>query len=286
MQATKENVESISKLGLIAGGGDLPRSVLRACEKREIDVFVVAFEGQSAPETVEGVPHIWVRLGQTEIALRRLKDEGIADLILVGHIRRPSFCELKPDWKTIKFFMKDAFGASGDDALLQSLKTFLEAEGFSIHGAQSVIPDLLAPMGEITGYAPSKGQWTDIHRGVQVLEALGSLDVGQAVVVQQGYVLGIEAAEGTDALIRRCGGLKRKGDGPVLVKLCKASQDQDMDLPTIGEGTIHILEEHEFSGVAVHAGRSFVADIERVSEAAQLAGLFVIGIEPEAIKGV
>ncbi len=36
-----------------------------------------------------------------------------------------------------------------------------------------------------------------------VARALGALDIGQAVIVQQGVVLAVEAAEGTAALIAR-----------------------------------------------------------------------------------
>ena len=78
----------------------------------------------------------------------------------------------------------------------------------------------------------------DITRGVKVAFVLGQLDVGQAVIVQQGLVLGMEGIEGTDELIKRCGGYKRKGSGGVLVKLRKPQQDMRIDLPTIGVKTI------------------------------------------------
>ena len=53
----------------------------------------------------------------------------------------------------------------------------------------------------------------------------------QAVVVQGGRVLGIEAAEGTDALIDRCAELRGDDEArPVLVKLPKPGQERRVDL--------------------------------------------------------
>ena len=78
----------------------------------------------------------------------------------------------------------------------------------------------------------------DIQRGIAVARALGAVDVGQGCVVQQGIVLAVEAAEGTDAMLARCAGLARPGPGGVLVKLVKPGQDRRTDLPTIGPDTI------------------------------------------------
>ena len=51
----------------------------------------------------------------------------------------------------------------------------------------------------------------DIRRGLEVALALGRADAGQAAVVQQGVVLAIEAAEGTDRMVARAGGLQQPG---------------------------------------------------------------------------
>ena len=86
----------------------------------------------------------------------------------------------------------------------------------------------------MTGLAPDAAGERDIALGIEVALRLGELDVGQAVVVQQGLVLGVEAVEGTDALLARCAGLQRAGPGGVLVKVKKPAQERRADLPTIG----------------------------------------------------
>src|SRR3546814_14208629 len=66
---------------------------------------------------------------------------------------------------------------------------------------------------------------------------MGAADVGQATIIQDGLVLGVEALEGTDALLARCAALRRGGPGGVLVKLRKPGQERRADLPTSGVAT-------------------------------------------------
>ena len=97
-------------------------------------------------------------------------------------------------------------------------------------------------------------QWRISRSGARIARAMGSLDIGQAVVVQQGLVLGVEAIEGTDALIRRCAGLRREGPGGVLIKVEKPGQEQRADRPTIGPQTVALAAEAGLRGIAVEAG--------------------------------
>ena len=109
-------------------------------------------------------------------------------------------------------------------------------------------------------------------------KALGSVDVGQAVVVQQNTILGVEAIEGTDALIARCAGLGREGPGGVLVKVAKPGQEQRVDLPTIGVRTVEVAAEAGLRGIAVEAAATVVVGRQAVAKAADRAKLFVVGV--------
>ncbi len=108
--------------------------------------------------------------------------------------------------------------------------------------------------------------------------ALGAEDVGQAAVVQQGIVLGVEAAEGTDRLLERCAGLRRAGPGGVLVKIAKPQQDRRADLPTIGPVTVRRADEAGLSGIAVEAAATLILERAATLAAADEAGLFVVGV--------
>ena len=69
------------------------------------------------------------------------------------------------------------------------------------------------------------------------------MDVGQAIIIQQGDVLGIEAVEGTDNLIKRTKKFIKNGEKPTLIKLLKRKQDLRADLPTIGLNTIKLCKK-------------------------------------------
>ena len=280
MSATTENSLKLPEsLGIIAGGGSLPLQVYNACKDQGVAPFMIAFEGQTDPETIEGTQHMVSRLGAAGSVIKMLKSKNISDLVMIGSIRRPTFAELKPDLKTAEFYAKEGLNALGDDGLLKSLKRFLEKEGFTIHGAQKFLPNSLMPEGALARTKPNKTHQADIERGIEVLKMLGKLDIGQSVVVQQGFILGVEAAEGTDALIKRCGEYKRKGSAPVLIKLCKEGQDQDIDLPTFGAQTVQNLIDAGFAGMAAHTGQSFIVDADQVSVLADSHKIFIFGVQ-------
>ncbi|MCB9964550.1 MAG: UDP-2,3-diacylglucosamine diphosphatase LpxI [Rhodospirillales bacterium] len=273
--------DSYKTLGIIAGGGILPDRLLAACDKRGIQTFVIGFEGHTDRDIMAGRQHLWTRVGAVGQIIQTLKAHHIRDLIMIGSVSRPSLSELKPDWKTAAFLMKIGMRSLtlGDDGLLSAIRQELENEGFVLHSVQEFAEDLLAPAGAIGKYAPMKADKEDIDRGLEVAKALGALDVGQAVVIQEGLVLGVEAIEGTDALINRCGELKRGGRGPILVKLCKPQQDMSLDLPTIGPTTLDHAAFRGFRGIIFAAHKTLLIDPQRVAEHADSAKMFVYGIE-------
>ncbi len=275
-----------AKLGILAGGGPLPGYLVDACRSVGRDVFVIAFEGQADPDVIGDTPHAWVRLGAAGEALDRLHAENVEEIVMAGPVRRPGWLELRPDRRAAKFLGRGLLN-KGDDGLLGAIVRALEEEeGFRVVGADDVLGDLQAPAGAFGREAPDRDAKSDIAFGVKVLSTTGPLDIGQAVVVQQGIVVGLEAAEGTRRLIERCGDLQRQGRGGVLVKLPKPGQETRADMPSIGPDTIIAAARSGLVGVAVAAGRTLVLDREAVVREADARGLFVVGIDPsEFVQG-
>ena len=269
------------KLGIVAGGGTIPAMLIRHCQEQERDFFVLAIEGNADKNIInEDVPHQWIRIGQAGTGFKRFAEEKVQDVIMIGTIRRPSFFDLVPDLRTTAFFAKIGTKALGDDGILRALVKEIEAEGMQVKGVHEVMSDLLVKEGVLGKKKPDKQALADIKRGIEVATELGRLDVGQAVVVQQGLVLGVEGIEGTDELIRRCGDYRRKGVGGVLVKLRKPEQDMRIDLPTIGTRTIERAHETGLRGIAVHTGNGLIVDEKEVIRLADKYGIFVIGVTP------
>jgi UDP-2,3-diacylglucosamine hydrolase len=272
--------ETLPKLGVLAGQGPLPAQVVQAARDAGREVFVLAFEGETDPALVDGEEHAWVSLGRVGRAVGHLHAAGVREVCMIGPVRRPSLSTLKLDWRAVRM-MARLGAATGDDRLRKIIVEELESEGFRVVGADEVSGGLLAPEGPLTEVLPDDGARADIALGARVARALGQLDVGQAVVVQQGLVLGVEAVEGTDRLIERCGALRREGRGGVLVKLKKPAQERRADLPTIGPETATRAAAAGLAGIAVEAGQTLFVGRERLVERANAAGLFVVGIRAD-----
>ncbi len=269
------------KLGMIAGHGDLPIRLIEACRASGRELFVLAVKNQTEEALVTDIPHDWIRFGAAGKGLELLHQAGVEDVVFAGKFQRPSLAAMRPDARAAKFLAKAGRTAWGDDSLLSAMVKEFEEEGFHIIGPDDIVADLLAPSGPFGAIEPDKVALDDISRGFAVARAFGAADVGQAVVVQEGIVLGVEAAEGTDRLIARCKDLQREGPGGVLVKVKKPDQERRIDLPAIGLETVRAVSNAGLRGIAVEAGGSLVIDRERVTEVADAAGIFIVGVTVE-----
>jgi UDP-2,3-diacylglucosamine hydrolase len=267
-----------NRLGIIAGSGGLPRRIVESSRAIGREIFVLALEGAADPQALEGVPHAWCRLGAAAKGLALLRDNEVSELVLAGGVRRPSLAALRPDWRAAKLFARIGLRALGDDGLLSAVVDELEREGFRVVGADQLLLSGPAAEGALGKWRPDAQAVVDIEHGLRVARTLGLLDIGQAVVVQQGLVLGVEAIEGTDALLRRCAALRREGPGGVLVKVEKPGQERRVDRPTIGPCTVALAAEIGLRGIAVEAGATIVLDPGEVVAAADRLGLFVVGM--------
>jgi UDP-2,3-diacylglucosamine hydrolase len=266
------------KLGVLAGRGPLPAQVVAAARAQGTNIFVLAFEGETDPELVRDLPHRWVTLGAVGRAIDALRAAQVEDVVLIGPVRRPALTSLGLDRRGMQLLARLGLRRHGDDQLLRLIVEELENEGFQVVGADTLIAGALAPEGPMTALTPDADAMRDIELGIEVAERLGDLDIGQAAVVQQGLVLGVEAVEGTDALLARCAVLRRAGRGGVLVKVKKPGQERRADLPTIGPQTIRLAAETGIAGIAVQAGHCLIVERAEAIAAADRAGLFVIGV--------
>lgn len=267
------------KLGIIAGGGAIPGHLIQHCRDQGRDVFVVAVDGHADALALDDIPHLRTRLGAVGKVITSLHEAAVQEIVLIGSLRRPSLTELRPDARGTRLLMKAGKAAFGDDGLLSTVVGELEGEGFTVVGADAIVSELLVPAGPLGEVTPDKQAEQDIQRGREVVEGLGKLDLGQATVVQDGYVLAIEAAEGTDMMLSRCAELRREGAGGVLVKCRKPGQDRRVDLPTIGSRTIETAVAAGLRGIAVEAGHTMLVDRSAAVEKANQHGVFIVGFE-------
>lgn len=272
-------------LAMIAGSGDYPLQLARIVTARGERPFVVALEGAADPDAFgEGAEVRRYRLGQLGSLLDELRRRGIADIVMLGALPRPSFGALRPEISTLKYlphFAKAFQG--GDDHLLRGVVRFFEMQGFRVHGPADIAPEMTAPRGALGRRQAAPEQRAELERGFALLATLSPFDVGQAAILADHRVVAIEAAEGTDAMIRRVadlvarGRLKiAKGDG-FLVKVPKTGQDLRVDMPAIGPDTLRNVAESGLSGIGLRAGEVLVGDRAALGRMADRLGLFVEG---------
>ena len=277
----------MTTLGIIAGGGDLPRAVAESARQAGRDVFVVALKGSITKGWAEAFPHEAVFLGEPGKALKALTKAGADDVLLAGRVDRPKFNELKLDAKGVMVLPKVIAAArKGDDALLRMLVGLFEAEGFRAVSVAEAAPGLVCGEGPLGKLAPNDDHRADIAAALKIVKALGALDVGQAAAVCEGLALSVEAAEGTDQMIARIGTLREALRGTpekkrgVLVKALKPNQDAKTDMPVIGVQTVRNAAAVGLAGIGLEAGKSLIVDKRAVATEADRLGLFIAGVVP------
>ena len=270
--------KALPKLAIVAGSGELPALVIQACRESGQPFFVLALEGQAEPRFIGDAPHAWCRLGAAAEGERILRDHGVEEIVFAGKVRRPSLKELRPDWRAVKVMVKATARALGDDGLLRAIMSEFESAGVKVRAPHELLASLLAVEGVYGRIKPDRQARIDIARGVAAAKAIGALDIGQAAVVQQGIVIGLEAIEGTDELIARSGLLQRAGARGVLVKVPKPGQERRIDLPAIGADTVEKIAKAGLAGIAVEAGGAIVIDRAKVAATADALGIFVVGV--------
>ncbi len=270
------------KLGIIAGGGALPQQIVDHCLKTERSFVVVALKGQASEDLVSGIPHEWVRLGAAGTSINILHREKVIDVVLAGSVNRPSVFTVYPDLWALKFFLRTGAFFLGDDSLLSALITALQdREGFNVVGSDDLLPDLLVPEGAIGHLSPDLPSMQDIAIGMKAARDLGRRDIGQAVVIRNGMVIGSEDENGTDALLKTITPLNDGTRSGVLVKTAKPQQERRADLPTIGPDTLKGVAAAGLAGIALEAENALILNRKEVREIAEKTGLFVIGTSIE-----
>jgi DUF1009 family protein len=277
----------VSSLGIIAGGGELPRAIAQSVRGAGREVFVVGIIGSMGEDWVRDFPHAFLSPGEPGRIIKALKGAGVSQVLLAGRVDRPKFSELKLDIKGVALLPKAIAAAKkGDDALLRFIVGICEDEGLAAISVADAAPGLVCGEGPLGARAPNPEHQTDIARAFAVVHALGTLDVGQAAVVCEGLALAVEAAEGTDAMLARIPALRESLRGTaarprgVMVKALKATQDAKTDMPVVGVETVRGAHAAHLAGIALEAGASLILDRAAVVAEADRLGLFVVGVRP------
>ncbi len=271
----------MKSIGLIAGGGQFPLLFAQKAVAEKIKVHAVAYVNEALPSLADEVTSIqWLHLGQVTKLLKYFRQHKVTRAVMLGTVKKTRiFTDIKPDLKALTFIA--AMGHTHDDGLLTAFADLLEKEGITICPSTFLLPDLLSPKGCWTRKKPGRAAQKDIRTGWRIAREIGRLDIGQCVVVANGTVLAVEGADGTDATIRRGGGLS--SGGAVVVKLAKPGQDLRFDLPASGVETVRAMAESGADVLVLEAKKSLSFDRTEMIRLADEKRISIVAMGEEEV---
>jgi len=262
-------------LGLIAGNGVFPLEVAKMARLQGLRTVAVAHIGETDPSLAEVADAVtWIKVGELQRIIDVFKGAGVNEAAMAGGISRARLQHaFAPDHRAI--MMLGRLGRFSDDKVLRGVAAELESEGIRVIDPVPMLDGVLASEGLLAGPPPTTAQLADLRLAFAIARALGAFDVGQAVAVRDGVVAAVEAAEGTDAALRRAAVLC--GKGLVVAKAAKPSQDLRFDRPAIGPATVDLLRELDAAVIGIEAGTAMLLEREATLHRARDLNITVYG---------
>ncbi len=257
-------------LALIAGTGLLPDEVVARLDEQPL---ICAMEG-FLPDRLEA--DLVFPLETLGSFVADLKARGVTRICMAGAVRRPKVDPARIDAATLPLVpvLQKAI-MSGDDGALRAVIGIFEDAGFEVLPAHGLAPDILPPLGCLTQTTPTEADLSDADRAAGILRAMGDADIGQACVVSKGQALAVEGIYGTAWMLQS---LTQRPDagGGILFKGPKPGQDRRADLPAIGPDTVPAAAAAGLAGIVLEKGGVIVLQQDRVLEACDRLGLFLV----------
>ena len=263
------------KIGIIAGSGAFPIAFAQAARQNGHHVTAMAIEGFASPELADHVDEIyWLGPGQLDTLIALCRRNSICHLTMTGKIEHLTLFNLgKVEPRVTQVLTRLADRRA--ESLARALIAELESENIRVLDSSLFLKSLVPGEGLLTRNRPVRPrEERDIEFGWPLAREIARLDIGQTVVVKEGVVIAVEAAEGTDAAIRRGGQLA--GRGAVVVKVSRPRQDFRFDLPVVGFHTIRTMVEAGCSALAICAGQTVFLDQDQAVGLAEQSDIAVV----------
>jgi DUF1009 family protein len=268
----------MGKLGIVAGQGEIVDLGLDLLSGREEELFLVDLTGGAVLRRFPMLRGIVLGVGQVGSILKNFGVEQVDRVLFLGKIdKRLLYKNKKLDLKAVKVLL--SLKDFSDDSILEAVVGELKKEGIEVVGQKDVLVDMVPSPGFMGGVEPDAKVMDDVVFGFDKARQVGSLGIGQTVVVKDRSVVAVEAVEGTDEAIRRGGELA--GPGTVVVKVKRPSQSSLLDVPTVGLKTLEVMEEVDARALVVEARETLVLRKEEMELFARRAGISLLAVDEE-----
>ena len=269
----------MSRIGIIAGNGRFPFLALQGARSLGHDVTVVAVKEEAFPELEQAARDADasfhpVSLGHLGKCIKILKGDGVSQAVMAGQVRHSKiFSGIVPDMTLLSVLTR--LKARNTDALISAVADVMRDNGIELLDSTAFLGPLLAGEGPLTSRRPTDDEREDFEFAYRVADTIAGLDVGQTIVVKNKAVIAVEAMEGTDEAIQRAARLA--GAGVRVVKVAKPKQDMRFDVPVVGVATVEVMRTAGATALSIDAGRTLMIDGERITSAADDAGIAIVG---------
>ena len=267
-------------LGLIVGESSLPNYVINKLLKKNIEFLILDLTKSYIYKRYKNSYSLKItELGK---AISILKKNNCKNVIFIGKVERPDISLLKFDTKAL-FYLPRLFSAfkKGDGNILKEIIKIFKENKLNVVNSMKFTPELIFKDKSINKIKINDTDKSSISKGVKIIKSLSKFDIGQSVVINNGYVLAIEGPEGTDETIKRSLHLSKKyklKNKSILIKFPKANQDLRIDLPTIGFDTIKNCIKANIKGIAVKRSQNIILDKDKIINLVKKNNFFIISI--------
>lgn len=264
----------MERIGLIAGGGELPIIFAKEARKKGAKVIGFALKEMALPEFDASCDRTHrLSIWQIKKFAFLLTVERIKQVALLGKVDKSViYSNAKKDKIAVKV-LKESLDRS-DYSLLDRITHELGKLGIKVINGIEYLSDLLPTKGVLTERRPSKKEHEDINFGIKVAREIAKIDIGQTVIVKNKAVVSVEAMEGTDRAIKRAADLC--GEGFSVVKVSRPQQDMRWDVPVVGPRTIRLIAENKGKTLAIEEKRMFLLEKETCVKLADASNISIV----------
>jgi DUF1009 family protein len=267
-------------LGIVAGETSLPKFVINKLINKNVELLIIDLTNSNIYKKYKNSYSLKVtELGKAISILNKNKCKSI---IFLGKVKRPEISLLKFDRKSLFYFSRLFLAfKKGDGNILKEIIKIFKEHKINVLNSMKFTPELIFKDRSINNVKIKKVDKSSIIKGASIIKSLSKFDIGQSVVINNGYVLAIEGPEGTDETIKRSLNLSTKyklKDKSILVKFPKANQDLRVDLPTIGLDTVKNCIKANIKGIAVKRFQNIILDKDKIINLTKKNNFFIISL--------
>ncbi|UCC40042.1 MAG: UDP-2,3-diacylglucosamine diphosphatase LpxI [Candidatus Aminicenantes bacterium] len=240
------------RIGIIAGSGEFPSLVLHEAQKSGYFSVVAGIKGEADARIQDKADEFeWIDVKDVLKLISYFKKNGINEAIFAGKIDPRVIYDKEKLENSSVWLLAQAIDKR-PASIIKAVIDFMAQEGIEVKDPSAFISSCFCQEGVLTETQPSPDIKKDIVFGWEIAKAIADLDIGQTVIIKNQAIVALEGMEGTDEAIERGGRLA--GEGTVVVKVSRSSQDARIDLPAVGLSTVRSLVKAKSQALCFEAG--------------------------------